>query len=150
MNLNVIFTLILTFVLGLFQVQHQELIGSWQLVDFDGIKKIKTSPEYLSSSAAFRANLETKIQYRLENTVYTFMKGDSLAYTDLVNKEITLRKAKVEISEDNLMTIQEGESIKQAKILEFDGKKLVLEPVSANGKSAGKLVFEKIIVKKEK
>ena len=150
MNLNVIFTLILTFVMGLFQVQHQELIGSWQLVDFDGIKKIKTSPEYLSSSAAFRANLETKIQYRLENTVYTFMKGDSLAYTDLVNKEIALRKAKVEISEDNLMTIQEGESIKQAKILEFDGKKLVLEPVSVNGKSAGKLVFEKIIVKKEK
>jgi hypothetical protein len=150
MNLNFIFTLFLTFTLGISQVQYQELIGSWQLVDFDGIKKIKTSPEYLSSSAAFRADLETKIQYRLENTVYTFMEGDSLAYTDFVNKEIALRKAKIEISEDNLMTIQEGKNVKEARIVEFDGKKLVLEPVSTNGKSAGKLVFEKIIVKKEK
>ncbi|MBN3582867.1 lipocalin family protein [Algoriphagus aestuarii] len=150
MNLPVIYSLVLTFVLNLFQVQHQELIGSWQLVDFDGIKKIKSSPEYLSSSAAFRADLETKIQYRLENTVYTFMEGDSLAYTDFVNKEIALRKAKVEINDDNLMTIQEGKDVKQAKILEFDGNKLVLEPISTNGKSAGKLVFEKIIVKKEK
>lgn len=140
----------LTLVLGWNQVQYQELIGSWQLVDFDGIKKIKTSPQYLSSSTAFRADFETKINYRLENTVYKFLEGDSLAYTDFVNKEIVLRRAKIELSEDNILTIYEGENIKKAKIIEFNGNDLVLEPISTNGNSAGKLVFERIIVKKEK
>lgn len=149
MNLSFIYTLLLSVILGWSQIQYQELIGEWQLVDFDGIKKIKTSPQYLSSSAAFRANLETKINYRLENTVYKFLEGDSLAYTDFVNQEIVLKKAKIEISEDNVITILEGEDSKQAKIMEFDGNRLVLEPVSSNGNGAGKLVFERIIKKKE-
>jgi hypothetical protein len=150
MHLSFIYSLFFTLVLSWNQIQYQELIGSWQLVDFDGIKKIKTSPQYLSSSTAFRADLETKINYRLENTVYKFLEGDSLSYTDFVNQAIVLRKAKIEISDDNLMTIKEGEDVKQAKIIELEGNKLVLEPVSTNGNSAGKLVFERIIVKKEK
>ncbi len=150
MNLSFINTLFLTLVLGWNQIQHQELIGDWQLVDFDGIKKIKTSPQYLNSSAPFRADLETKINYRLENTVYKFLEGDSLTYTDFVNQAIVLRKAKIEISDDNLMTIKEGEDVKQAKIIELEGNKLVLEPVSANGTSGGKLYFERILVKGEK
>ncbi|MEN2281518.1 hypothetical protein AAGF08_05215 [Algoriphagus sp. SE2] len=150
MNLSFIYSLFLTLLLGWSQIQYQELIGSWQLVDFDGIKKIKSSPEYLSSSADFRANLESKINYRLENTVYKFTEGDSLAYTDFVNQEIILKKAKIEVSEDNIVTIHEGENIKQAKIIELDGNNLILEPISTNGNSAGKLVFERIVVKKEK
>ncbi|WP_296705354.1 hypothetical protein [Algoriphagus sp.] len=150
MNLSFVYTLFLSLVLGWNQIQYQELIGSWQLVDFDGIKKIKSSPQYLSSSADFRANLETKINYRLENTVYKFTEGDSLAYTDFVNNEIVLKKAKIELNEDNILTIHEGENVKQAKILEFNGDNLILEPISTNGNSAGKLVFERIVVKKEK
>lgn len=149
MNLTFIYTLFLTLALGWSQIQSQELIGSWQLVDFDGIKKIKTSPQYLSSSAAFRADLETKINYRLENTVYKFTEGDSLSYTDFVNNEIVLKKAKIELSEDKILTIHEGENVKQAKIIEFNGNSLVLEPISTNGNSAGKLVFERIVIKKE-
>ncbi|WP_373397287.1 hypothetical protein V8V91_22365 [Algoriphagus halophilus] len=33
--------------------------------------------------------------------------------------------------------------------MEFDGNRLVLEPVSSNGNGAGKLVFERIIKKKK-
>ena len=149
MKLSFISTLFLALVLGFSQIQFQELIGSWQLVDFDGIKKIKTSPEYLSSSNAFRADLEAKINYRLENTVYKFIPGDSLTYTDYVNKEIVLRKAKIELSEDNVLTIQEGKNVKQAKIVSFDGNNLVIEPIGKDGKSGGKLFFERIVEKKE-
>lgn len=125
------------------QAQYEELIGSWQLVDFDGIKKLKSSAQYLGSSAAFREDMEAKIKFRLENTVYKFLPGDTLAYTDFVKSEIILRKAKVELGEDHILKIYDADQVREAKIVELDENRLVLEPVSSSSNSAGKLYFER-------
>lgn len=144
------YSFILIMFFGWSQIHAQELIGNWQLVDFDGIQKIKSSPEYQKSTMAFRMELESKIKYRLENTVYKFFEGDSLAYTDFVKQEIVLKKASYSVDEENVLTISEANESKKAKILELEEGKLILEPISTNGNSAGKLIFERIIKKEEK
>lgn len=143
MNLSIIPTLLLTLFLQTSQIKFQQLIGTWQLVHFDAMDELLKSPQYLNSDSAMRAGLDYKIQNRLENTVYKFVEGDSLNYTDYINQEVVQRKAKIEISSENVVTIRTGSEIKRAKIVELGADRLVLQPISKNP-SSGKLVFEKI------
>lgn len=143
MYLSIIPTLLLAFVLQTSQIKFQQLLGTWQLVHFEAMDQLRKSPQYLNASPAMRESLEYKIQNRLENTVYIFVDGDSLKYTDFVRQEIVQRDAKIEINSDNVLTIHTGSEIKQAKIVEFGDDKMVLEPISKNPGS-GKLVFERI------
>ncbi|MDR7132549.1 hypothetical protein J2X69_004922 [Algoriphagus sp. 4150] len=143
MILSVIPSLLLAFVLQTSQISFQQLLGSWQLVHFESIDQLRNSPQYRNSDAAMREGLEYKIQNRLENTVYNFVAGDSLKYTDYVSQEVVQRQAKIEISKDSVMTIHTATEIRQAKIVEFSGDRMVLAPIS-NKAGAGKLVFERI------
>ncbi len=143
MYLSIIPTLLLAFILQTSQIKFQQLIGTWQLVHFDAMDELRKSPQYLGSDSAMRAGLEYKIQNRLENTVYVFVEGDSLKYTDYVNKEVVQIQAKIEISSNNVLTIKSGSEVKQAKIVEFGEDKMVLEPISKNP-SSGKLFFERV------
>ncbi len=143
MYLSIFPTLLLAFILQTSQIKFQQLIGTWQLVHFDAMDQLRQSPPYLNSDPAMRAGLEYKIQSRLENTVYKFVAGDSLKYTDFVQQEVVQKQAKIEISSDNVLTIRTGLETRQAKIVKFDGDRMVLEPISKNPNS-GKLVFEKI------
>jgi hypothetical protein len=90
-----------------------------------------------------RAGLDYKIKNRLENTVYIFVAGDSLKYTDYVNRDIVQIKAKIEISPNNVLTIKTGSGTKQAKVLELGTDRMILEPISTNP-GTGKLVFERV------
>lgn len=148
-SLTLIPALILSFFLNFNQIQIQELFGKWQLVYFDGIERIRKSPQFLNADSATQANMQYRIQYRLESTVYHFSAGDSLKFTDFENQQLVLKKAKVKLDDQNILTIYEGNEVRQAKIVEFDANKLVLQPISQNP-GAGKLVFERIIEKKEK
>lgn len=148
-SLTLIPALILSFFLNINQIQIQELFGKWQLVYFDGIERIRKSPQFLNADSATQANMQYRIQYRLESTVYQFSPGDSLKFTDFENQQLVLKKAKVKLDDQNILTIYEGNEVRQAKIVEFDANKLVLQPISQNP-GAGKLVFERIIEKKEK
>ena len=148
MNLSFIYSLLIVVTFSNVEIQVQELIGKWQLVYFDGIDRVKNSPQYQSSDSAMRANIEYKINARLENTVYNFIPGDSLNYTDFENNSIVLKKAKIELKKDNILTIFDGKQMREAKIIEFGPTKMVLEPISANS-SGGKLVFERIVEKKK-
>lgn len=143
MYLSIIPTLLLAFILQTSQIKFQQLIGTWQLVHFDAMDQLRNSPHYQNSDAAMRAGLEYKIQTRLENTIYIFFEGDSLKYNDFVQQEIVQKKAKIEIDSNNVLTIQSGSETRQAKILEFDNSRMVLEPISKSPGS-GKLVFERI------
>ena len=148
-SLTLIPALILSFFLNINQIQIQELFGKWQLVYFDGIERIRKSPQFLNADSATQANMQYRIQYRLESTVYQFSAVDSLKFTDFENQQLVLKKAKVKLDDQNILTIYEGNEVRQAKIVEFDANKLVLQPISQNP-GAGKLVFERIIEKKEK
>lgn len=143
MYLSIIPTLLLTFFLQTSQIKFQQLIGTWQLVHFDAMDELRKSPQYLGSNSAMRAGLEYKIQNRLENTVYLFESGDSLKYTDYVNKEVVQIQAKIEISINNVLIIKSGSEVKQAKVVELGPDKMVLEPISKNP-SSGRLVFERV------
>lgn len=128
--------------------QSQSLIGNWQLVHFDGMEKVRNSPQYREADATMKANMEAKINYRLESTVYQFISADSLYFTDFVNQIIVRKKAKIEVSSDNVLSINDGDQIKKAKILELEPDRLVIEPIVQGG-NVGKFVFERIIEAKK-
>ncbi|WP_192085714.1 hypothetical protein [Algoriphagus sp. Y33] len=143
MILSIIPSLLFVFVLQTSQISFQQLLGSWQLVHFDAMDQLRNSPQYQNSNSAMREGLEYKIQNRLENTVYNFIPGDSLRFTDYVRQEVVQKKAKIEISSDNIVTIHAGAETRQAKIVQFDDDRMVLEPIS-DKPGAGKLVFKRI------
>ncbi len=130
------------------QIQYQDLVGEWQLVHFDGIEKVKASPQYLTSGPEFRSGIEAKINFRLENTVYKFKSGDILEYTDFENQKVVLKKARIELASGNLLSIHEKDNIKQAEIIELGDDKMVIKPISKKA-GAGKLVFQRIIKKQK-
>ncbi|UZD22378.1 hypothetical protein PBT90_02900 [Algoriphagus halophytocola] len=149
MNLSIIPTLLLAISLQGNPVQIEELLGKWQLVYFEAIARLKNSPRFQNSSPAMKADLDYKIKNRLENTVYQFVEGDSLFYNDYQNRDVVQKRAKIEISPDNVLTIFDGKSSRKAKIVSLEEDKLVLEPIS-DGEGAGKLTFERIIPEKKK
>lgn len=143
MYLSIIPTLLLAFVLQTSQIKFEQLVGTWQLVHFDAMDELRNSPQYKDSNAAMRGGIEYKIKNRLENTIYEFIPGDTLKYTDYVQQEVVQKEAKVEISSDNILIIHTGTETRKAKIVEFETDRMVLEPVSKNPGS-GKLVFERV------
>ncbi|WP_332914233.1 hypothetical protein [Algoriphagus boritolerans] len=58
MNLSLITSMILTFTLFLSQVEYKQLIGSWQLVHFEGMEKIVKSPQYQNANALEKAGMD--------------------------------------------------------------------------------------------
>ena len=149
MNLSFIFTLLLAFNINSAEIDLKELIGKWQMVYFEGIDKIKASPQYKSADVVMRGNIDYKIKSRLENTVYDFISEDSLHYTDLENGALIMKKAKIQLKGEDVLVISTGKEVREARILEINGNKLVFEPIS-NSSSGGKLEFERILDKKEK
>ncbi|WP_026951314.1 hypothetical protein [Algoriphagus mannitolivorans] len=147
MYLSFLTYLILPFFLFWNQVQYSELIGSWQLTYFDGIENIVKSADYQNASSAQRANMDAKIKYRLESTVYQFVEGDTLKFIDFVNQKVVQKTAKVELRDGEILVIHEEDQDRLAKIIELTPQKLVLLPISATSKS-GKMVFERIPEKK--
>lgn len=152
LSLNMKFSLIAILIFSLAftrnPAQSQSLIGNWQLVHFDGMEKVRNSPQYREADATMKANMEAKINYRLESTVYQFISADSLYFTDFVNQIIVRKKAKIEVSSDNVLSINDGDQIKKAKILELEPDRLVIEPIVQGG-NVGKFVFERIIEAKK-
>jgi hypothetical protein len=144
MNISFIYSLLFAVIFSNAEIQVQQLLGKWQLVYFDGIDRVKSSPQYQSSDSAMRANIEYKIKSRLENTVYDFISRDSLKYTDYENNIIVMKRAKIELKKDSVLTIFDGKEMREAKILELGTNRMVLEPISKNS-SGGKLVFERIV-----
>jgi hypothetical protein len=150
MNLSFIYSLLFAVIFSNAEFQVQQLKGKWQLVYFAGIDKVKSSPQYQSSDSAMRANIEYKIKSRLENTVYDFISSDSLKYTDYENNIIVMKKAKIELKKDSVLTIFDGKVMREAKILELETNRMVLEPISSNSNGGGKLIFERVIEKEKK
>jgi uncharacterized membrane protein len=147
MNLSIISTLILQVLLLWNQIQYKDLIGSWQLTYFDGIERIVKSADYQKASSEERANMDAKIKYRLESTVYQFESDNVLKFTDFENQTVVQKTAKVELKEGDVLVIHEEDQDRLAKIVELTPQNLVLMPISATSKS-GKLVFERIPEKK--
>lgn len=143
MNLSLITSILLPLFFFWNQVQYSELVGTWQLTYFDGIEKIVHSPEYQNATPMQRANMDARIKFRLENTVYQFEEKDVLKYIDFVNQTVVQKKAKIELRDENMLIIHDEDEDRLAKIVEFSPKKMVLLPISATSKS-GKLVFERI------
>ena len=126
-----------------FQVDYKELVGSWQLVHFEGMEKIVYSPQYQNATPAQRASMDARIKFRLENTVYEFLEGETLKYIELQDQAIVRKEAKVELNEGNLLLIHDEKGDRLAQIVEFTPNKLVLLPISKNA-NTGKLIFERI------
>jgi GNAT superfamily N-acetyltransferase len=121
----------------------QSLLGKWQLVHFDGIEKIRNSPQYHQADLEMRAGMESRIKERLENTMYEFAHPDSLRYTEFVDQVVVQRKASFEVSQEQILSIIEPNQIKKARILALEENRLVIEPI-VQGKGLGKWVFERI------
>lgn len=143
MNLSLISSLLLTLVLFWNQVEYSQLIGSWQLTHFDGIEKIVNSSQYQTANSIERASMDARIKYRLENTVYEFVEGDVLKFTDFENQTIVQKEVKIELTDGNMLLIHEEKGDRLAKIIEFTDQKMVLQPISQKSAS-GKLIFERI------
>lgn len=126
-----------------FQVDYKELVGSWQLVHFDGMEKIVYSPQYQNASEAQRASMDARIKFRLENTVYEFLEGGNLKYIEFQDQTIVRKEAKVELSEGNILLIHDEKGDRLAQIVELTPEKLILQPISKNA-NTGKLIFERI------
>lgn len=143
MNLSLISSFLFTLVLFWNQVQYSQLVGSWQLIHFDGIAKIVHSPQYQNATPNEKASMDARIKFRLENTVYQFVEGDTLKFTDFENQTIVQKEVKIELTEGNMLVIHEEKGDRLAKIVEFSEDKMVLQPISQNAAS-GKLTFERI------
>jgi hypothetical protein len=143
MNLSFIASLALTWLLTFTQIQYSELIGTWQLVHFDAMDKLRFSPQYQNANPEGRAAMESKVKYRLENTVYEFVEGDLLRYNDFENQTVVRKEAKIELRDGNMLLIHDQKGDRLAKIIEFSQEKMVLQPISGNSPT-GKLVFERI------
>lgn len=143
MHLSSLFPSLILFFQLLLPVDYKELIGSWQLVHFDGIEKIVYSPDYQNASPEQRAGMEARIKFRLENTVYEFMEENTLKYIDFENQTVIRKEAKVELLEGNMLLIHDEKGDRLARIVEISTDKLVIQPISKNS-STGKLVFERI------
>ncbi len=126
-----------------FQVDYKELVGSWQLVHFDGMEKIVYSPQYQNASPAQRASMDARIKFRLENTVYEFLEGGNLKYIEFQDQTIVRKEAKVGLSNGNILLIHDEKGDRLAQIVELTPEKLVLQPISKNA-NTGKLIFERI------
>lgn len=148
MKFPLITTLFFAFILSWNSAQSQSLIGNWQLVHFDGAEKVRNSTQYREADATMKANMEGKINYRLESTVYQFISADSLYFTDFVNQTIVQKKAKIEVSPENVLSINDGDQIKKARILTLEPNQLILEPIVEGG-SVGKFIFERIVEPKK-
>lgn len=125
------------------QIDYKELVGSWQLIHFDGMEKIIYSPQYQNATPAQRASMDARIKFRLENTVYEFLEGETLKYIELQDQTIVRKEAKVELNEGNLLLIHDEKGDRLAQIVELTPDKLVLQPISKNA-NTGKLIFERI------
>ena len=143
MNLSFIISSLITLVFAWNQVQYSQLIGSWQLIHFDGIAKIVHSPQYQNATPNEKASMDARIKFRLENTVYQFEEGDVLKFTDFENQTIVQKEVKIELTEGNMLVIHEEKGDRLAKIVEFSEDKMVLQPISQNAAS-GKLTFQRI------
>lgn len=143
MNLSIFSSLVLTFVLYWSQIQYSQLIGSWQLVHFDGMEKIVKSPQYQNANALEKASMDARIDYRLENTVYQFEEGDILKFTDFENQTVVQKEVKIELGEGNMLLIHDEKGDRLAKIIEFSEDRMVLQPISKSS-ATGKLIFERI------
>lgn len=143
MNLAFISSFILTLALYFSQVQYSQLIGSWQLVHFDGMEKIVKSPQYQNANAMEKAGMDARINYRLENTVYQFVEGDTLKFTDFENQAVVQKEAKIELVDGNMLIIHEERGDRLAKIIEFSDDRMVLQPIS-KAAASGRLIFERI------
>lgn len=143
MHLSFITSFVLTLALYWSQIQYSQLIGSWQLIHFDGMEKIVKSPQYQNANAAEKAGMDARIKYRLENTVYQFEEGDVLKFTDFENQTIVQKEVKIELAEGDMLIIHEEKGDRLAKIIEFSNDKMVLQPISVNS-TTGKLIFKRI------
>jgi hypothetical protein len=143
MNLSLLFAILITFLQLSVQIEYKDLIGSWQLVHFDGIQKTVYSPEYQSANSEQRASMDARIKFRLENTVYEFMEGNNLKYIEFENKTVVQKEAKIELREGDMLLIHDEKGDRLARIVELTADKLTLQPISKNS-STGKLVFERI------
>lgn len=143
MKFSLITTLFFAFLFSTNPAQSQSLTGNWQLVHFDGAEKVRNSSQYREADATLKANMEAKINYRLESTVYQFISADSLYFTDFVNQSIVRKKAKIEVSQSNVLSINDGVQIKKARILELEPNQLIIEPIVEGG-SVGRFIFERI------
>jgi hypothetical protein len=143
MNLSLIASLFLSLVLYWNQIQYSQLIGSWQLVNFDGMEKIVKSPQYQNANPMEKASMDARINYRLENTVYQFEQGDILKFTDFENQTVVQKEVKIELVEGNMLLIHEEKGDRLAKIVEFSGDRMVLQPISKSS-ATGRLIFERI------
>lgn len=144
MQLSIVFTLLSVLFIQDSTIQVQQLHGTWQLVNFEGIEKIRNSPQYQDADAEMRKGIDYKIQNRLENTIYEFVEGDSLKYTDFENGAIVQKTAKVAINGQNVLTIKNGKETRSAKIVEFDKNRLIIEPIS-DAPGSGKLEFQRSV-----
>lgn len=143
MNISFISSFLFTLVLIWNQVQYSQLVGSWQLIHFDGIAKIVHSTQYQNATPNEKASMDARIKFRLENTVYQFEEGDVLKFTDFENQTIVQKEVKIELTEGNMLVIHEEKGDRLAKIVEFSEDKMVLQPISQNAAS-GKLTFQRI------
>ena len=143
MNLSIVSSLILTLALSFSQIQYSQLIGSWQLVHFGGMEKIVKSPQYQNANAMEKANMDARINYRLENTVYKFEEGDLLKFTDFENQEVVQKEAKIELMPGNMLLIHDEKGDRLAQIVEFSEDRMVLQPISKSS-ATGQLIFERI------
>jgi hypothetical protein len=143
MNLSLITSLILTFALYLNQIEYKQLIGSWQLVHFGGMEKIVKSPQYQNANAMEKADMDARINYRLENTVYKFEEGELLKFTDFENQTVVQKEAKIELMPGNMLLIHDEKGDRLAQIVEFSEDRMVLQPISKSS-ATGQLIFERI------
>lgn len=119
------------------------MIGSWQLTHFDGMEKIVKSPQYQNANPIQKASMDARINYRLENTVYEFMEGDVLKFTDFENQTVVQKEVKIELTGGNMLVIHEEKGDRLAQIIEFSENRMVLQPIS-KASASGRLIFERI------
>ncbi|WP_332914234.1 hypothetical protein [Algoriphagus boritolerans] len=79
----------------------------------------------------------------MENTVYQFVEGDILKFTDFENQVVVQKEAKIELMDGNMLVIHEEKGDRLAQIIEFSENRMVLQPIS-KAAASGRLIFERI------
>jgi len=129
-----------------FIINPELFLGRWQMVFFEAISKIESSPIYQESDKASREMADSMFKLALDSTYFEFEK-DTVFFSDIKNSKIVHRKGLWFLEGDTII-INDLDRIQTTKILVSNINEKEMDLYMVN--SSGRIAKNKVVLRKEK
>jgi len=133
-------------VFGFLIINPEFLLGRWQMVLFEAISKIESSPIYQESDKANREMADNMFKLALDSTYFEFKK-DTVLFSDIKDSKIVHRKGRWFLEGDTIV-INDLERIHTTKILVSNINEEEMDLYMVN--SSGRVAKNKVVLRKGK